>query len=96
MLDMGFIHDIRSILSDIPSDHETLFFSATMDTKTEGLVHDFLNDPVTVSVKKKDVTNSIEQDVVPFVAEKKLDTLLDLLADEKRIQTRDSVYRHET
>lgn len=80
MLDMGFIHDIRSILADIPSEHETLFFSATMDTRTEGLVHDFLEDPVTVSVKKKDVTNSIEQDVVPYEAKNKLDTLLDLLA----------------
>lgn len=82
MLDMGFINDMRSILSGIPADHETLFFSATMDAKTEGLVHDFLRDPVTVSVRKKDVTDSIEQDIVPYSADKKLDVLLDLLADE--------------
>jgi len=86
MLDMGFIHDIRSILSDIPSDHETLFFSATMDQKTEGLVHDFLRDPITISVKKKDVTNSIEQDVVAYRNDTKLDTLLELLADTEEFK----------
>lgn len=81
MLDMGFIHDMRKILIDIPKDKETLFFSATMSDDIKRLVHDFLRDPVIVSVKKQDITNSIEQDVVMFHHGHKFDKLIELLAD---------------
>jgi len=79
MLDMGFINDMRSILSTTPTERETLFFSATMSPTIEKLVHEFLHDPVTVSVKKKDVTNSIKQDVVKYGPHHKYDTLRVLL-----------------
>ena len=79
MLDMGFINDMRSILENTPKSRETLFFSATFDDKTKKLADDFLRDPVTISVKKKDVTNSIEQDVVPFDEAFKFGTLMQLL-----------------
>jgi ATP-dependent RNA helicase RhlE len=79
MLDMGFIHDMRKILEDIPKDKETLFFSATMSKDIERLVNDFLNNPITVSVKKKDITGSIEQDVIRYGTNDKFDTLVDLL-----------------
>ncbi len=79
MLDMGFINDIRKILDGIPADRQTLFFSATMTKEAEALVNDFMQNPVTISVSKKDVTDSIAQDVVPYEHSKKLDTLLSLL-----------------
>jgi ATP-dependent RNA helicase RhlE len=79
MLDMGFIHDIKKILKDIPEEKETLFFSATMSKSIEGLVHEFLRDPVTISVRKTDITNSITQDVVRYGAHSKFDTLANLL-----------------
>lgn len=82
MLDMGFIHDMRKILEDVPADHETLFFSATMSTEIQKLVHDFLKNPVTISVKKKDVTDSIVQDVVKYGNHNKFDTLTNLFKDE--------------
>jgi len=82
MLDMGFIHDMRYILEKTPADRETLFFSATMNKATEKLVDEFLNDPVKISVKKKDVTNSIEQDVVMHGHHDKFETLLGLLEDD--------------
>ena len=87
MLDMGFIGDMRKILEHTPTDRETLFFSATMSKEIEGLVHDFLRDPVTVSVKKQDVTNSIEQDIVHFHKETKKQTLIEILnqPDSKRV-----------
>lgn len=81
MLDMGFIHDMRAILGETPRERETLFFSATMTSAVTGLVGEFLHDPVTVSVKKKDVTNSIEQDVVRYPAHHKYETLTALLTD---------------
>ena len=79
MLDMGFINDMRTILSYTPKTRETLFFSATMTKETDAIVSDFLRDPIKVSVKKKDVTNSIAQDVVPYGANSKYETLCGLL-----------------
>jgi superfamily II DNA/RNA helicase len=83
MLDMGFIGDMRSILSATPKDRETLFFSATIQKETEKLVHDFLRNPVTISVKKKDVTDSIAQDIVTYPRTKKFETLENLFTDNK-------------
>ena len=80
MLDMGFINDMRQILSDTPSSRETLFFSATMTSQAKNLVDDFLRNPVTVSVKKQDVTDSIEQNVVAYQHDDKFQTLTELLA----------------
>ncbi len=82
MLDMGFINDMKLILGMLPKGRHTLFFSATMDEKTKLLIHQFMNDPKVVSVKKKDVTNSIEQDVVPFPPTHKFETLVDLLKQD--------------
>ena len=83
MLDMGFIHDMRKILEDIREDRHTLFFSATMDEKTKGLVKDFMKDPVMISVKKRDVTDSIAQDIVPFKHDQKFEKLVELLKKDE-------------
>jgi superfamily II DNA/RNA helicase len=83
MLDMGFIHDMRKILGDIPEDRQTLFFSATMTKEAEGLVNDFMIDPITISVKKKDVTDSVKQDVVVYQQAHKFDSLLALLSKDE-------------
>lgn len=87
MLDMGFITDIKKILSSTPKDRETLFFSATMDDKTKSIVNDFMNKPVTISVKKKDVTNSIAQDIVSHKESDKFEILskLFLIEEYKRV-----------
>ncbi len=82
MLDMGFIHDMRAILGRTPKNRETLFFSATMTREAEALVKDFMHDPITISVKKKDVTNSVEQDVVFFEHHAKFEKLTTLLKEE--------------
>ncbi len=87
MLDMGFIHDMRKILKDVPDPHETLFFSATMSDSVKGMIHEFMNDPITISVRKKDITGSITQDVVYYEPHTKFDTLVALLkkADFTRV-----------
>jgi len=79
MLDMGFIHDMRKILQDIPDGHETLFFSATMSDTVKGMVSEFMRNPIIVSVRKKDIINSITQDVVHYEQHTKFDTLVALL-----------------
>ncbi len=83
MLDMGFIHDMKTILSEITPEKQTLFFSATMDDKTKSLINDFMKNPVVISVKKKDVTTSIEQDVITCSIDGKYGTLVDLMKDEE-------------
>lgn len=82
MLDMGFINDIRKILKRTPDNRETLLFSATIQEATMQLVNEFLKDPVTVSVKKRDITNNIEQDIVPFKEDSKFQTLIELLKSD--------------
>ncbi len=79
MLDMGFIHDIRKILDKTPKNRETLLFSATMNVDTKSIIDEFLNDPITISVKKKDIANSIEQDVVRHDHNNKFKTLTNIL-----------------
>ena len=83
MLDMGFILDMRKILSGIRADRETLFFSATMSDDIKKLVNDFLRDPVTVSVKKQDITASVLQDVIHYGHSDKFETLTKLLSDSE-------------
>jgi superfamily II DNA/RNA helicase len=50
MLDMGFIPDVERICKMIPSEHQTLFFSATMPPEIRRLSDQFLRDPVNVAV----------------------------------------------
>ena len=80
MLDMGFINDMRKILGGTPENRETLLFSATISKDAEKIIHEFLRDPVVISVKKKDVSNSIEQDIIPFNEDHKFEKLLGLLS----------------
>lgn len=64
MLDMGFINDIRAIANLLPSDRQTLCFSATMTPTITALVNDFMRDPATVSVRTSETSEHVEQDVV--------------------------------
>ncbi len=64
MLDMGFIDDMRSILGAMPKTKQGLFFSATFSPDIKRLCTDFLNDPVTISIKSRDTASSVMQDVV--------------------------------
>jgi Superfamily II DNA and RNA helicases len=50
MLDLGFIHDVKSIIAKIPNERQTLLFSATMPKEIETLARSVLRDPVRVAV----------------------------------------------
>jgi len=50
MLDMGFIHDVKKVISHLPARRQTLFFSATMPPEVEKLATSLLTNPVTVKV----------------------------------------------
>jgi superfamily II DNA/RNA helicase len=64
MLDMGFLPDIRQIISEMPKERQTLFFSATITPEISKLVNEFLNDPITVSVRTSETSEHVEQDVI--------------------------------
>lgn len=64
MLDMGFLPDIRAIVTAMPSDRQTLLFSATITPEISAIVNNFTKDPVTVSVRTSETNEHIEQDVV--------------------------------
>ena len=50
MLDMGFIHDVKKILTWLPAKKQTLFFSATMPQEISQLVDSLLHNPVKIAV----------------------------------------------
>jgi ATP-dependent RNA helicase RhlE len=80
MLDMGFIDDVKYFLRHIPTERQMLLFSATMAPAIERLVHDFLRNPIKVSVKTRDTSKNVDQDVVRVADKsKKLDVLAELL-----------------
>jgi superfamily II DNA/RNA helicase len=64
MLDMGFINDMRLIMSKMAKDRQTLFFSATLSPEIVGLIKEFLREPVTISVKTRDTAKNVDQDIV--------------------------------
>lgn len=80
MLDMGFIADMKFMMSKMPKSRHTLFFSATMSREIEKLIKDFLKEPAMISVKTEDTPKSVEQDIV-YIARgvDKTDILHDLL-----------------
>jgi ATP-dependent RNA helicase RhlE len=80
MLDMGFIRDIRFMMSLMPKPRHTIFFSATLSSEIERLIGEFLTNPVRISVKTQDISKNIHQDVIRVTEGKnKLDTLSELL-----------------
>lgn len=79
MLDMGFINDMRFVMSGMPKPRHTLFFSATLSREIEKLINEFLNEPVRITVKTRDTATNVEQDVVKVKNDNKLDTLNELL-----------------
>jgi len=80
MLDMGFIRDIRFLLEKLPTPRQSLCFSATITPEISRLLDGMLVDPVTISVRKSETSDHVEQDVIKAGSkEEKLNILQDLL-----------------
>jgi superfamily II DNA/RNA helicase len=81
---MGFINDMRFLMASMPKQRQTLFFSATLSPEIERLIQEFLKEPVRISVKTRDTSKNVEQDVVRINnGASKLDVLHDLLNQEE-------------
>lgn len=80
MLNMGFLEDIETILSDVPNEAQTLLFSATMPDQIRKLANRFLKDPEHIKIQAKEVTvANIEQHYIELQERQKFDTLCLLL-----------------
>jgi ATP-dependent RNA helicase RhlE len=87
MLDMGFIHDVKKILSVLPAKRQSLFFSATMPPNIVKLASTILVNPAKVTVTPVSSTVDIIDQSVFFVEkEEKAELLIDLL-NRKNIRT---------
>jgi len=84
MLDMGFIHDVRRIISALPQKRQSLFFSATMPPEIIKLAGSIVYKPVKVEVTPSATTVDIVNQYVYFIDKgNKNAMLIELLKDEK-------------
>ena len=82
MLDMGFIHSIKLIISQLKTPRQSMFFSATLSQKAKELASAMLSNPVIVETDAQESIKNVYQDVVRVSpSSNKLDTLHKLLAD---------------
>jgi superfamily II DNA/RNA helicase len=83
MLDMGFINDVRKILSHLPTVHQAFFFSATISPEIGSLIETFASDPEVINVKQGETSQNVHQDVVNYSGKsQKMDLLHNLLISE--------------
>ena len=83
MLDMGFIHDIRKIIAQLPTVRQSLFFSATMPKNIVELSRKILKDPVKVEVSPVSSTaETIQQYLYYTNKSNKKDLLFHILKDQ--------------
>ncbi len=84
MLNMGFIEDINAILENVPSERQTLLFSATMPPAIRKIADTFMTEPESVKIKAKELTvDNIEQFFVKSQEREKFDILSRLLNVQK-------------
>lgn len=83
MVDIGFIADVKYFISLLPKKRQSLFFSATVSQKVNGILQTFVNNPVRISIKRQDTAENIDQDVIRVDRNNnKQDMLHDLLRKE--------------
>jgi ATP-dependent RNA helicase RhlE len=87
MLDMGFIHDVRKVIAQLPTQRQTLFFSATMPPEIQKLAGTILNNPAKVEVTPVSSTADTIGQSVYFVEKKEKKGLLIHLLEDKNIRS---------
>jgi ATP-dependent RNA helicase RhlE len=79
MFDMGFLPDIRRILSHLPTKRQTLMFSATMPAEIRRLAGDVLDHPVTVQIGATAPADTVSHALYPVEQHRKTAMLVELL-----------------
>ncbi|GAB4216266.1 MAG: ATP-dependent RNA helicase RhlE [Synechococcales cyanobacterium] len=86
MLDMGFIHDIRRVLTLMPRTRQTLMFSATFSEEIKTLADEFLRQPVVIEVSRRNAPTESVSQVVYLVDRDRKRELLSYLVGSQRWQ----------
>ncbi len=84
MLDMGFIDDIQTIISNLPKNHQTLMFSATMPVAIRQLAKKILNNPAEISLSMSKPAEGVDQKAYLIYDEQKVDLIKHILAERKQ------------
>jgi ATP-dependent RNA helicase RhlE len=87
MLDMGFVHDVKRIISRLPIKRQTLFFSATMPEEIKQLAGILLNNPVKVEVTPPATTVDLIRQSVYYTEKHNKQSLLIQLLKDSAIET---------
>jgi len=82
MLDMGFLRDIKKIISFMPKQRQNLLFSATFSKEIKKLASEFLHNPMTIEVARENSTVDVIQQKVYRVAKAKKTGLIIKLISE--------------
>ncbi len=84
MLDMGFLPDIRRVISFVSRNRQTLLFSATMSREIEGIARDMMRRPAIVEVNQRGkAAVTVKQTAYPVALASKTALLFHLLESQK-------------
>ncbi len=84
MVDIGFINDVKYFVSLLPEVRQSLFFSATIDSKVREVLQAFVKNPVTVSVQTQPTSENVDQNIVKVEnRERKMEQLHELLIKDE-------------
>lgn len=86
MLDMGFLDDINEIFSYLPSERQTLLFSATMPQPIKNLANRILQNPEFISITKGETTNSDIEQLYYVIEDSERDDAIIRLLDAEETQ----------
>ena len=79
MLDMGFLPDIKQIISRMPRQRQTMLFSATIPPTISALARQFLRDPVSIEIDLARPPEAIQQALYPVPKHLKIQLLVTML-----------------
>ena len=87
MLDMGFIHDIKRVLKQLPPERQNLLFSATFSDEIKALADNLLDSPALIEVARRNTTaETIAQKIYPVDRERKRELLTHLIREHDWFQ----------
>ncbi|MCX6293046.1 MAG: DEAD/DEAH box helicase, partial [Sphingobacteriales bacterium] len=87
MLDMGFVHDVKRVITKLPQKRQTLFFSATMPMEIQSLANAILTDPEKVEVTPVSSTADTIQQSLFYVDKANKKSLLNFILEDKEIKS---------
>jgi len=81
MLEIGFVEEVKFLVSKLAKDRQSLFFSATTNKKVNEILSSFVQDPITISVLRESVNLNVSQDYLRVPqGKRKSEVLFDFLS----------------